>query len=423
MSIWPFHRRRRAAQPGRETPMGKTIAIVGALDTKAEDFAFLKACIASAGGQTLVVDFGVMGSPGFAADVSREAVAAAGGGDLAAFRDGSSKDAAMALMAKGLQAVVADLHAQGRIDAIIGMGGTGGSSIAAGAMRVLPMGVPKLLVSTIAGGDVSAFAQGTDIVFVPSIVDIAGLNSVSRRIYAQAAAAIVAMANVVTPAADDRPLVVASMFGNTTSAVDHARGLLDAAGYEVLVFHATGTGGRTMEALIGGGDIVASLDLTTTELADHVAGGVFSAGPDRCLAAARAGIPTVLAPGCVDMVNFGGPSTVPERYRGRQLYEWNPNVTLMRTDPCENAEIGRMIGRAANEAKGPVTILLPLKGTSMLGAPGGRFNDPVADAACFDAIKATVRPDIRVVDIDAAINDPEFSAAAANELLRLLATD
>jgi uncharacterized protein (UPF0261 family) len=401
--------------------MTRTVAIVGALDTKAADFAYLRERIEAAGAATLLIDIGILGAPGLAADVDRGGVAAAGGGNLADFQDGSAKDEAMQVMARGVRATVERLHAEGRIHAIVGMGGTGGTSIAAGAMRALPMGVPKLMVSTVAGGDVSGFAQGTDIVFLPSIVDVAGLNSVSRKVYAQAAAAIAAMMNADPPPAEDRPPIVASMFGNTTTAIDHARGLLEGAGYEVLVFHATGSGGRTMEALIGGGQIVASLDLTTTELADHVAGGVMSAGVERCLAAARAGIPAVLAPGCVDMVNFHGVDTMPERYRNRQLYQWNPNTTLMRTDAAENAAIGQMIAEAANAARGPVTVLLPLRGVSMLGAPGGRFHDPVADKACFDAIRARLRPDIHLMEIDAAINDPTFSRAAAEELLRLIA--
>ena len=220
--------------------------------------------------------------------------------------------------------------------------------------------------------------------------------------------------------ATDRPLVVASMFGNTTKAVEHAKGIVEAAGYEVLVFHATGTGGRTMEGLVADGYAAASLDITTTELADEVCGGVLSAGPERCLAASRAGIPAVLVPGCVDMANFGGLETVPERYRDRNLYAWNPNITLMRTTPDENRRIGELIAAAANAATAPVAILLPLRGVSMLDSEGQRFWDPVADAACFDAIRAAVRPGVPVVEIDANINDPEFSGRVADTLLSML---
>lgn len=402
--------------------MHKTIALVGAFDTKAADFAYLKDIIGSHGHHTLLIDFGVLGQPGLAVDIARAEVAAKGGGNLVVMQQGNAKDEAMRIMSDGLAAVVDQLHAQGRIHGIIGMGGTGGTSIATRAMRQLPVGFPKVMVSTMGGGDVSAYAGAKDIVFIPSIVDVAGLNSISRRIYANAAGAIAGMVATRPPAGgEERRLVTASMFGNTTAAVECAKGLIENAGFEVLVFHATGAGGRTMESLIDGGFITGSLDLTTTELADHVAGGVMSAGPDRCLAAARAGIPTVLAPGCVDMVNFMGPETVPDQYRQRLLYEWNPDITLMRTNVKENAQIGRMIAAAANAATGPVTIMLPLLGVSMLGEEGGRFHDPIADKACFDAIRATIASHVRLVEQDCAINDPAFAEAAAAELLALVA--
>jgi uncharacterized protein (UPF0261 family) len=402
--------------------MHRTIALVGAFDTKAADFEYLKGIIESHGHRPLLIDFGVLGKPGVPADVGRAEVAARGGGDLAVMQQGNAKDEAMRIMSDGLAAVVSALHEEGRIDGIIGMGGTGGTSIATRAMRQLPVGFPKVMVSTMGGGNVSAYAGAKDLVFIPSIVDVAGLNSISRRIYANAAGAIAGMVATRPPggSATERPLVTASMFGNTTAAVDRAKGLVEDAGFEVLVFHATGTGGRTMEGLIEGGFITGSLDLTTTELADHVAGGVLSAGPDRCLAAARAGIPTVLAPGCVDMVNFMGPATVPEKYCDRLLYEWNPDITLMRTNVEENATIGRMIAAAANAATGPVTIMLPLRGVSMLGEEGGRFHDPAADRACFDAIRTAIGPQVRLVEIDCAINDPAFADAAAAELLALI---
>jgi uncharacterized protein (UPF0261 family) len=402
--------------------MAKTVVIVGALDTKGEDFRYVKELIETEGLATLVVDFGVMGPPTLEPDVTREEVVAAAGGDLARIASGDHKDEAMRTMAAGLAAVVSRLHAEGRLDGILSMGGSGGTSIAAAAMRTLPVGVPKVMVSTMGGGDVSAFAGTKDITFMPSVVDVAGLNRISRAIYANAAGAIAGMVGMEAPAeAADRPLVVASMFGNTTKAVEHAKGLLEAAGYEVLVFHATGTGGRTMEGLIADGYIAASLDLTTTELADEVCGGVLSAGPDRCMAASRAGIPAVLVPGCVDMANFGGRETVPERYRDRSLYAWNPNITLMRTTVDENRRIGELIAAAANAATGPVAVLLPLRGVSMLDSEGGRFWDPDADRACFDAIRRGVRPGIPVIEVDANINDPAFSGRVAETLLEMLA--
>jgi uncharacterized protein (UPF0261 family) len=401
--------------------MARTVVIVGALDTKGAEFEFIRQLIQGHGLQALTVDFGVMGEPAFTPDVGRDEVARAGGGDLARFASGEHKDEAMQAMARGLAVVVRRLYDEGRLDGIIGMGGSGGTSIATAAMRTLPVGVPKVMVSTLGGGDVTAFAGAKDIAFIPSIVDVAGFNRISRSIYANAAGAISGMVRTEVPgAAGDRPLVVASMFGNTTKAVDHAREILEGRGYEVLVFHATGTGGRTMESLVADGLITASLDMTTTELADEVCGGVFSAGPERCLAASRAGIPAVLVPGCVDMANFGGIETVPERYRGRNLYQWNPNVTLLRTNVEENRRMGEMLAAAANAATAPVAVVLPLRGVSMLDSEGGQFWDPEADGACYDAIRTNVRPGVPVVEIDANINDPIFSERTVEILLGML---
>ncbi len=401
--------------------MTKTVVIVGALDTKGEEFAYVKALLKKKRLKTLVVDFGVLGEPAFKPDITRTEVAAAGGGDLAHLASGQHKDEAMKVMATGLAAIVRKLYDDGQLDGILGMGGSGGTSIATAAMRMLPVGVPKVMVSTVAGGDVSAYAGAKDITFMPSIVDVAGFNRISRVIYTNAAGAIAGMVNTPPPEAGaDKPLIVASMFGNTTKAVDHARGVLEQSGYEVLVFHSTGTGGRTMESLITDGLITGSLDITTTELADEVCGGVMSAGPDRCLAASKAGIPAVIVPGCVDMANFWGIETVPEKYKGRNLYQWNPNVTLLRTNVEENVKMGEMIAAAANAATAPVAILIPLKGVSMLDSEGDRFWDPEADRACYDAIKRNLKPGVPVIEVEANINDPEFSGKVAETLLDLL---
>ncbi|MDZ4769683.1 MAG: Tm-1-like ATP-binding domain-containing protein [Chloroflexota bacterium] len=399
----------------------KTIVLVGALDTKGEAFACVKALIERAGHRAYVVDFGVMGAPMFTPDLTRAEVASAVGADLDMLNDGSRKDDAMRIMADGLAVVVRRLYDAGDLDGILGMGGGGGTSIACAAMRTLPVGVPKLILSTMVG-DIAPFVGTSDITFMPSVIDVAGLNRISRRIYANAAGAIIGMVNAPPVAADEsRPLLAASMFGNTTQAVMHAAGILEAAGYEVLVFHATGTGGRTMEALITDGQVSGVFDLTTTEIADTVCGGVLDAGADRLWAAPRAGIPTILAPGCVDMANFGAIETVPARYQHRNLYQWNPNVTLLRTNADENRRMGAMIATAANAAPdGTVAVLLPLGGVSMLDSPGGRFWDADADAACFEAIGATLRPGIPLIEIDANINDPVFSGACARTLLSLM---
>ena len=402
--------------------MSGTVLLVGALDTKGAEYAFVKDLIEAAGLQTLVVDFGVMGQPAFEPDVSRSDVAVAGGGNLAYLASGTRKDEAMRTMAQGLASVVERLYDEGRFDGILGMGGSGGTSIATSAMRTLPVGVPKVMVSTVGGGDVSVYAGSKDITFMPSVVDVAGINRLSRAIYANAAGAIAGMVKTEAEAtADERPLVAASMFGNTTAAVDHARGLLEAEGYEVLVFHATGSGGRTMEDLISDGYIAGCLDMTTTELADEICDGVFSAGPDRVQAAPRQGVPTVIVPGCVDMANFGGIETVPEHYRERTLYEWNPEVTLLRTNEEENKQMGAMLAAAANAGQaGKVSVLIPLGGVSMLDSDGDRFWDPSADQACYDALKNDLRADIPLIEMDANINDPEFAERAVSMLLEML---
>jgi uncharacterized protein (UPF0261 family) len=401
--------------------MPKPVVLVGALDTKGQEYAFVRDLIEAGGLETIVVDFGVLGKPPFEPDITNDEVAVAGGSSITELREKEDKTFAMRTMSEGLAKVVGDLHEQGRLGGVLAMAGSGGTSIATTAMRGLPVGVPKVMVSTVGSGDISAYVGTKDITVMPSVVDVAGLNSISRQIYANAAGAIAGMAAQEHPAVEEeRPLVTASMFGNTTPAVDHARELMEEKGYEVLIFHATGTGGKTMEALIDAGFITANFDLTTTELADEVCNGVLSAGPDRMKAAARAGIPTILVPGCVDMANFWALDTVPAEYKDRNLYEWNPNVTLMRTNVEENRRIGEMIAGAANESTGPVAVLIPLKGVSQLDSPGGAFWDPEADAACFDTIKGNLKAGIPVIEMDANINDPEFAEKCVDTLLGLI---
>jgi uncharacterized protein (UPF0261 family) len=402
----------------KEVLMPKSVVLVGALDTKGEEFRFVRDLIRTRGLETVVVDFGVMGDPAFAPDITADEVARAGGRTIAELRSGKDKALAMETMQRGLAEVVKDLYEQGRLSGVLGMAGSGGTSIATAAMRGLPIGVPKVMASTVAAGDVAAYVGTKDITMMPTVVDVSGINSISRRIYTNAAAAIAGMVEQEVPeSAEGKPLVTASMFGNTTQCINHAQKILEGQGYEVLVFHATGTGGRTMESLIASGFITANLDLTTTELADQVCGGALSAGPDRLMAAASHGIPTVLAPGCVDMCNFWAIETVPEKYQARNLYRWNPNVTLMRTTPEENRQIGEWIARAANASTGPVAVLLPLKGVSQLDSPGGPYWDPEADGACYDAIRQNLKPGVPLVELDANINDPEFAGKAV-ELLR-----
>jgi uncharacterized protein (UPF0261 family) len=402
--------------------MPKPVVVAGTLDTKGEDLRFVRDLIRARGLETVVVDFGVMGDPPFEPDIPAREVALSGGADLEELRNSRDKARAMQVMAAGLSVVVKRLHDSDRLGGIVGLAGGGGTAIVTAAMRGLPLGLPKVMCSTVAGGDTSAYTGTSDIAMFPAIVDVAGLNSISRRIYSNAAAAVAGMVEQpAPPVAGSRPLITASMFGNSTACVTRAKVALERNGYEVLVFHATGTGGRTMESLLAGGFIAGNLDLTTTELADLVCGGVLSAGPERLGAAAQSGVPTVLAPGCVDMCNFWAPDSVPELYRSRLLYPWNPNVTLMRTNPQENQAIGRRIAQAANAAVGPIAVLLPLGGLSQLDSPGNPFWDQEADAACFDAIRAGVRHDITLFELDHNINDPAFADFAASTLLGMLA--
>ncbi len=397
--------------------MAKTIALLGALDTKGAEYAFAKACIEGRGHRVLLIDVGVLGPPVLQADVSRAEVAAAAEVDLADLVQREDRGEAMAAMSRGAASLIPRLFADGRFDAIMAMGGGGGTSVACSAMRALPLGVPKVMVSTVAGTDVSGYVGVKDIVMIPSIVDVLGVNRISREVFARAAGAVCGMAETVIPEGEDRPLIVASMFGNTTVCVEAAKAILEAAGYEVLVFHATGTGGRAMESLIETGAIAGVLDVTTTEWADELVGGVLTAGPKRLEAAARCGTPAIVTPACLDMVNFWAPDTVPEKFSGRKFYPHNPNITLMRTTPAECEQLGRILAEKLNGSTAPVSVLLPLRGLSVIDAPDGPFWWPEANRALFAAVKTHLRDDIPVVELDCNVNDPEFSTRCAETLL------
>jgi len=398
----------------------KTVAIVAALDTKGAEAKLIHDFILGQGLQTLVMDAGVLDRPTIPADIPRAEVALAGGASLAELVSSRDKALAMEVMTRGAAVVATRLYAAGRIDGIIGIGGSAGTVIATSAMRALPVGVPKLCVSTVAAGDTRPYVGTKDVTMMYSVVDVAGINRLSGRILANAAAAIAGMVAAPPLQVVEKPLLAASMFGNTTPCVDRARASLEEAGFEVLVFHATGAGGQTMESLIADGFIAGVFDVTTTEWADELCGGVFSAGPHRLEAAANAGVPQVIAPGCLDMVNFWAPETVPEKYRDRRLYRWNPNVTLMRTTPEENAELGRILAEKTNASSGPVAVLLPLQGVSQLDSPGGDFWWPEADQALFSAIKRHLRKDIPLHQLDLNVNDPEFADRATSLLLELI---
>jgi uncharacterized protein (UPF0261 family) len=388
------------------------------MDTKGEEHAFLAEQIRKRNHSVLVVDVGTLEPPQLKPDVSREEVARAAGVDLPALVARRDRGEAVAAMSEGAPLVLAKLAADRRIDGVISLGGGGGTAIATAAMRALPIGFPKLMVSTMASGNTAPYVGVKDIVMFPSIVDVAGLNRISRQILTRAAGAICGMVEVQPPAGDDKPIIVASQFGNTTDCVTHARRSLEAAGYEVLVFHATGTGGRTMESLIDSGMVAGVLDITTTEWADELVGGILGAGPTRLEAAARNGVPAIVTPGCLDMVNFGPPETVPSKFQGRRFYQHNPQVTLMRTTPEECAQLGKILADKINLSTGPVTVLIPRKAISVISASGKPFHDEAADNELFQSLKSNLRKDIRVVEMDTEINDARFADACATALLK-----
>jgi uncharacterized protein (UPF0261 family) len=322
-------------------------------------------------------------------------------------------------MTRGAREMAVRLHQRGQLDAIIAMGGGAGTSVGTAAMRALPLGIPKVMVSTLASSDVRGFVGVKDIMMVPAIVDISGLNRISRGVFTRAAAAVCGMVEARVPKAEDKPLIVASMFGNTTKCVEAARAIVERKGFEVLVFHAVGVGGQTMESLIEAGQVAGVLDVTLTEWADELAGGVLSAGPTRLEAAAKTGTPAVIAPGCLDIINFWGPETIPEKYRDHRIYKHNEKQYLVRTTPEENVQLGKIIAGKLNMSTGPVEVFIPLGGISVISSPGGPYYWPEADAALFESLRTNLRKDIPYHELDLNINDPEFARAMAEGLLAM----
>jgi uncharacterized protein (UPF0261 family) len=405
----------------KEAAMSKTILLIGTLDTKGAEYGYVRELIVQRGHQVLLLDAGVAGEPKITPDISAEAVAQAGGSSLVKLRAEADRGTAITVMAEGAAKLAQQLHSEGKIDGVLGLGGSGGTAIATAAMRRLPVGLPKVMVSTVASGDVQPYVGIKDISMIYSVVDIAGLNRLSRRILANAAGAVCGMAEQNIPPVEDKPLLAATMFGVTTPCVDATRKLLEEAGYEVLVFHATGSGGQAMEGLIKDGFISGVADITTTEWCDQLVGGVLSAGPHRLEAAGQTGVPQVVSCGALDMVNFWAYETVPSQFKERTLYKHNPNVTLMRTTPQECAELGRIIASKLNRAKGPTALFIPLRGVSAIDKEGQPFHLPEADKALFDSLRHNIRPSVELIELDMHINDPEFAAAMANRLLEMVA--
>jgi uncharacterized protein (UPF0261 family) len=397
------------------------VFLLATLDTKGREAAYVRDLLSGYGVSVQLVDAGCLGAPTVHADVSREELFAAGGSDVRRLAAEGDRGLAVSAAAQGAARWIAQAHAAGRVAGVMALGGSAGTTIGASAMRVLPIGVPKVMLSTLASGQVRHYVGDKDILMLNSVVDLSGLNCITRQVLGGAARAMAGMVLLATDnaAAGERPLVAATMFGVTTPCVEQAKAILERAGYEVLVFHATGSGGQAMESLIEEGLIAGVLDITTTELADEWVGGVLSAGPDRLTAAAKRGVPQVVSVGATDMVNFHSPASVPERFHGRTFYHHNPNVTLMRTTREECAQIGADMGRKLSAAVGPVAVLLPSQGVSAIDRAGQPFDDPGARRALFAALRDN-GPNLEIRELDCHINDAQFAIAAAQRLLALM---
>jgi uncharacterized protein (UPF0261 family) len=399
----------------------KIVVLIGTLDTKSVEYEFARNRFQKAGLNTILIDAGIIGQSLIQSDVTNEKVAQAGGSDLQSLRDKNDRGFAVSIMTKGVNEIVQDLYKKGELDAVFALGGSGGSTIASFAMRSLPIGVPKVLVSTLVSSNAASFVGESDLALFASVVDIAGVNSISAKVIANAVDATIGMVHgEKVEIKNSKNLIAASMFGVTTQCVTQARQILEENNFEVITFHMTGTGGKSMENLIRQGFINAVLDVTTTEICDEIVGGTLFAGPDRLTAAVDMKIPQVVSVGALDMVNFGNKNSVPEKFKNRNLYVHNENVTLMRTTPEECEKIALDITTKLNKATSKVALFLPLKGVSAIAVEGGVFYDKQADDALFSTLRKSVSNNVELIELDCAINDNEFSQAIANKLIQLV---
>lgn len=405
--------------------MPKPIAIIGTLDTKGQEIAFIRHQIQARGHQTQVIDAGVLGQPSIEASVTRQEVARAGGGELAELIAAGDKGRAIQTMIDGTRVLVTRLYAEGKLGGVIALGGGQGTAIGTTAMQALPIGVPKVMVSTIASGQniFEPYVGTTDLTLMHSVADIVGINVVTRQVFTNAAAAVAAMVDARESIEEgDRVVLGATMLGLTTPCVLRARELLEMQGYELVTFHPNGTGGRAMERLIDEGLIRGVIDVSTQELTGHVCQGLFDAGPDRMKAAGRRGLPQVIAPGGTDYIVLGPLASLTAEQRSQPLIIHNPNITLIRTAREEMAEIGRLMALRLNEARGPVAVLIPTGGFSYSDRPGHAFHDPAADAALVEALESDLAPGVELIKIEAHINDPAFAEALVLKMQELLQT-
>lgn len=401
---------------------GPTVLLVGTLDTKGHEYAYLRACLRERGVEAVLVDAGILGEPLTEPDVTRQEVAAAAGADVAALAAAGDRAVAIAAMSRGAARIARDLHAAGGFDAIGALGGTGGTTLAAHAMQRLPVGVPKLIVSTTASGDTSRYFGPVDVTIMHSVVDVAGLNSILTRILANAAGALAGMATGdPVPTVSGKPLIAASMFGVTTPCVTVARQRLEDLGYEVLVFHQVGLGGQSLEEVVKTGTVAGVLDVNPSGLADEVGGGIWPAGPERLESAGRLGVPQVVSLGGLDFVTIGPPDPLPARFAGRKLYVHDGALAAVRTTPDECRRLGGLLARKLNAAAGPTALFIPRRGLSSLSTEGGVLHDPAADEGLFSALAEQVdRGRVEVHEVDTHINDPAFAAKLAERLHALL---
>ncbi len=406
--------------------MAHKIVVVGTFDTKGEEFNYLINLIKSKGNEVYTINAGVLGDTSlFEVDVSASMVAQASGNNLTDLRQARDRGKAVAAMAEGLANYIKDHYKTSGFDGIIGMGGSAGTHIVSSCMRELPYSLPKICLSTLASGNVSPYIGISNLVMMPSLTDISGLNSISKLSIGNAVGALLGMMDRPKEMVNKQQSIAASMFGNTTPCIDLCRKILNQKDFEVLVFHATGTGGRTMEKLIMEGVVQGVLDLTTTEWADTLCGGILQAGEERLEAPGKMQLPHLIAPGCIDMCNFGNPSTIPSRYKDRLFYEWNPNVTLMRTNVDENRELGKIFAQKANAAKGKTAFIIPMKGFSMLDALNENhepelFWDEAADKAFLNGLKSHLNLNIEIEELELNINHPDFAKRAVEKLLDMM---
>lgn len=399
----------------------KTVAIAGTFDTKGSEFNYLRERFEELGIATYMIHTGSF-EPKIPSDITSKELVEAAGENYVELLDLKDRGRTVEAVANGLEILIPELFKQGKFDGIISLGGSGGTSLVSPAMRALPIGVPKIIVSTMAGGNVGPYVGTSDIILIPSIVDVAGLNRISTTIFDNAIHSMVGMLQHKRESSvAHKPMIAATMFGVTTPCVNAVQSYLEARGFEVLVFHATGAGGKSMESLIDSGYFVGVMDITTTEWCDELFGGVLNAGPNRLEAAGRAGIPQVVSLGALDMVNFGPVESMPAEYKGRKIYKHNPTVTLMRTTKEEMVPLAKKIAEQLNQATGPTILVYPLEGLSAIDTKGQIFEDEEARQVLFDTLDREINPDIvKVVKLDHAINDIEFAETIAKYLFDLL---